>query len=252
MNNDRHGDSFRRWGYLQAAVDPLGRLAPLAHPEIDDCKDADALRWRSIYCGPIGAQFMHIPDPERCRFIAERMEAEPPSFDRRAILARLAEVELFEAFLHAKYVGTKRYSLEGSAALVPLLDAILDSGGKHGAEVSLIGMSHRGRLAVMTRVVGVPPSLVFAGFGDVDPRSALGGGDVKYHLGATGDYRTSGGETIAMHLVSNPSHLEGVDPVLMGRARARQRRLGDDERVCFRSRFTGMPRSRVRGLPPRR
>ena len=228
MSRDQHADSFRRWGYLQADLDPLGRLAPFAHPELDDLHDPEADRWRSIYCGPIGAQFMHIPYPDRCRFIAARMEVEPPVPDRRRILSRLAEVELFEKFLHARYVGTKRYSLEGAAALVTLLDTVLEAGAERGAQLALIGMSHRGRLSVMTRVVGVSPALVFAGFNDVDPRSALGGGDVKYHLGATGDYRTPGGGTIGTHLVSNPSHLEAVDPVLMGRAGARQRRLGDD------------------------
>jgi 2-oxoglutarate dehydrogenase E1 component len=220
-------EAFRRWGYLQADLDPLQRLVPSAHPELDDRRDAEADRWRAIYCGSIGARFMHMPYADRCAFIAERMEAEPPEPDRSLILRRLAEVELFERFLHGKYVGTKRYSLEGSASLVTVLDALLQGGAELGGEIALIGMSHRGRLSIMTRVVGVPPALVFAGFSDIDPRSAVGGGDVKYHLGATGEYRTPGGRAIATHLVSNPSHLEAVDPVLMGRARARQQRLGD-------------------------
>jgi 2-oxoglutarate dehydrogenase E1 component len=228
MSYDPNADAFRRWGYLQAALDPLGRLAPLAHPELDAVSGPEADHWRAIYCGSIGARFMHMPDPDRCRFIAERMETAAPAQEPGKVLRRLAEVELFEKFLHARYVGTKRYSLEGAAALVTLLDAVLEAGAGLGTEFALIGMSHRGRLSVMTRVVGVPPSAVFAGFGDVDPRSALGGGDVKYHLGATGLYRTGGGTSIATHLVSNPSHLEAVNPVLMGRARARQRRLGDD------------------------
>jgi len=226
MTDDRIADTFRRWGYLQAQLDPLGRLTPFAHSELEALRDPDAARWRAIYCGAIGARFMHIPYPDRCRFIAERMEAEPAAPDRSRLLGRLAEVELFEKFLHARYVGTKRYSLEGAAALVTVFDAVLDAGAEDGATLSLIGMSHRGRLSIMTRVVGVPPSFVFAGFGDVDPRSALGGGDVKYHLGATGEYRTARGRSVATHLVSNPSHLEAVDPVLMGRARARQQRLG--------------------------
>ena len=226
MSSDRHADAFRRWGYLQAALDPLGRLAPMAHPELDEQDGAEAARWRSIYCGSIGAQFMHVPHPDRCRFIAEQMELQPPVTDGKRVLRRIAEVELFEKFLHARYVGSKRYSLEGAAALVTVLDSVLETGAEAGVELALIGMSHRGRLSIMTRVVGVPPALVFAGFGDVDPRSALGGGDVKYHLGATGSYHTPGGLTIATHLVSNPSHLEAVDPVMMGRARARQTRLG--------------------------
>ena len=228
MATDLHADAFRRWGYLQAALDPLGRLAPAAHAELDAVPASGADPWRSIYCGSIGARFMHMPFPDRCRFVAERMEADAPLEDHRGILRRLAEVELFEKFIHARYVGTKRYSLEGAAALVTALDTLLTAGGDQGAQLALIGMSHRGRLSVMTRVVGISPALVFAGFGDVDPRSALGGGDVKYHLGATGEYRTARGGTIAMHLVSNPSHLEAVNPVLMGRARARQCRIGEE------------------------
>src|SRR5262245_16639006 len=227
MSDQHTADVFRRWGYLQADLDPLGRLTPLAHPDLDALRGAGTDRFRSIYCGSIGAQFMHMPYPDRCRFVAERMEADPPAEDRGRILQRLTEVELFEKFLHARYVGTKRYSLEGAATLVTLLDALLSAGVGAGAHVALIGMSHRGRLSVMTRVVGIAPSLVFAGFGDVDPRSALGGGDVKYHLGATGEFRTRDGGTMATHLVSNPSHLEAVDPILMGRARARQTRLGE-------------------------
>jgi len=227
MSQDRLAEAFRRWGYLHAELDPLGRLIPFPHPDLEESRDADANRWRSVYCGSIGAQFMHMPYPDRCRFIAERMEAEPQAPDRRRILRRIAEIELFERFLHGRYVGTKRYSLEGGATLVTALDAILDGGAEMGAELALIGMSHRGRLSIMTRVVGVQPALIFAGFGDIDPRSTLGGGDVKYHLGATGAYQAAGGRTVAIHLVSNPSHLETVDPVLMGRTRARQRRLED-------------------------
>jgi 2-oxoglutarate dehydrogenase E1 component len=228
-DDDRLTDAFRRWGYLQAALDPLGRLDPVPVEELDVSRGAEADRLRAIYCGTIGAEFMHIPDAARRRFIAERMErdAPPPAdADRRRILERLAVAELFERFLHARYVGTKRYSLEGAAALVPLLDAVIDAASGAGAEIALIGMSHRGRLAVLASIVGVPPSRIFAGFEDVNPRSVLGSGDVKYHQGATGDYRTQSGRVVHMHLVSNPSHLEAVDPVVMGRVRARQERLG--------------------------
>ena len=148
---NRFANTFRRWGYLQANLDPLKRLTPFAHPELDELRDAEADRWRSIYCGSIGARFMHMPHPDRCRFIAERMEAAPPVPDRGRILRRLAEVELFEKFLHARYVGTKRYSLEGAAALVTLLDVVLSTGAELGAELALIGMSHRGRLSVIPR-----------------------------------------------------------------------------------------------------
>jgi 2-oxoglutarate dehydrogenase E1 component len=223
-------DLFRRWGYLAADLDPLGRLAPFHHPDLDEAlrlaetPDEDG-RLRSIYCGPIGADFMRLPYPDRCRFIAATMEAPPPGVDRKRLLRRLAEADLFERFLHSRYVGTKRYSLEGAASLVPLLDAVLDAAAGAGARIALIGMSHRGRLNVMTNVVGVPPSRLFAQFEDIAPESVMGSGDVRYHLGATGSYRTPSGRDLDVHLVSNASHLEAVDPVVMGRARARQERL---------------------------
>jgi len=221
-------DPFRRWGYLQADLDPLGRLAPFPHPELDDAPPEAAARWRPLYCGAIGAEFMHLPYPERCRFVAARMEAPAPASDPERILRRLAEAELFERFLHARYVGTKRYSLEGAAALLPLLDGLLAGAAEAGVEVVLLAMSHRGRLNVMAHIAGVKPSHLFAGFEDLDPRSILGSGDVKYHLGATGEYTTASGRTIQVHVVSNPSHLEAVDPVILGRTRARQERLGSE------------------------
>ncbi len=226
MTDSTVADLFRRWGYLEADLDPLGRLRPLPHAELDRARGSEADRFRALYCGPIGTEFMQIADPERRSFMAARLEAEPPPPDRRRILERVAAAELFERFLHARYVGTKRYSLEGAAALIPLLDAILDTAAERGTEIALIGMSHRGRLGVMAQVVGIPPAHLFAGFEDVEPRTVLGGGDVKYHQGATGDYRAVSGRAVHIHLVSNPSHLEAVDPVVMGRARARQERIG--------------------------
>ncbi|HEU5179667.1 MAG TPA: 2-oxoglutarate dehydrogenase E1 component [Candidatus Polarisedimenticolia bacterium] len=228
MPDSRLLDSFRRWGYLQAELDPLERLAPFVHPDLQTAEGEEAARWRSIYCGPIGAEFMHFPCADRCRWIAERMEAEPPPPDRRKILGRLAAAEIFERFMHQRFVGTKRYSLEGAAALVPLLDSLLEAAAGKGARIVLLAMSHRGRLGVMVHVVGVPASSIFAEFEDVDPNSVLGSGDVRYHLGATGEYRTAGGDLLSLHLVSNPSHLEAVNPVMMGRARARQTRLGEE------------------------
>ncbi len=221
-------DSFRRWGYLQADLDPLGRLSPLVHPDLESAEGPEAARWRAIYCGPLGAEFLHIPDADRCRWIARRMEADPPEPDRRRILRRLAAAETFERFLHQRFVGTRRYSLEGAASLIPLLDSLLEGSARNGAELAILGMSHRGRLNVMAHVLGVPPASIFAQFEDVEPRSVLGGGDVRYHLGATGEVRTRAGGVLQLHLVSNPSHLEAVNPVLMGRTRARQARLGKD------------------------
>src|SRR2546422_2417092 len=162
MNDDDLADRFRRWGYLQADLDRLGRLQPVVHPDLAGATGQRATRWRSIYCGAIGVEFMHIPDRERRAWIASRMEADPPAPDRRRILERLASAELFERFLHARYVGTKRYSLEGAAALVPLLDAMLDAAAEHGTEIALVGTSHRGRLTLMAHLVGTPPAHVFA------------------------------------------------------------------------------------------
>ena len=219
-------DAFRRWGYLQADLDPLGRLSPIPHPDLDEATGDEAKRMRALYCGPIGVEFMHMPLPERCQWIADRMEEKAAPVDQRRVLARIAGAEIFEHFLHARYVGTKRYSLEGAAALVPLLDVLLEGAAERGAGIILIGMSHRGRLSVMAHVVGTPLSDLFAGFEDVDSQSVLGGGDVKYHQGATGQCKTPSGRSLDVHLVSNPSHLEAVDPVVMGRARARQERIG--------------------------
>jgi len=222
-------DAFRRWGYLRADLDPLGDLQPVAMPELDlDGKDAMAAR--GFYCGTIGAEFMHIPEAERRRWIAQRMESEATAPDRERILERLVRAEIFEQVLQTRYLGTKRYSLEGDAALIPLLDSILDAASALGAEQGVVAMSHRGRLNVMVHTIGRAAADVFARFEDVDPRSVLGSGDVKYHLGATGVFVTPEGRHIGMHLVSNPSHLEAVDPVAMGRARAKQTRIGADGR----------------------
>jgi 2-oxoglutarate dehydrogenase E1 component len=142
------------------------------------------------------------------------------------VLERLIRADLFEQVLQSRYLGTKRFSLEGVTALIPLLDSILDNVAEHGAVESVMAMSHRGRLNVMVHAACKSPHEVVAGFEDVDPRSVLGAGDVKYHVGATGTYVTSTGREIGIHLVSNPSHLEAVDPVAMGRARAKQTRYG--------------------------
>jgi 2-oxoglutarate dehydrogenase E1 component len=225
---ERIWDAFRRWGYLQANLDPLGDMAPVAMPELEvSGPDADAAR--QFYCGTIGVEFMHIPEREKRQWIQRRMEAEAetPEADRERILDWLVRAEIFEQVLQTRYLGTKRYSLEGESALLPLLDAILNSAAEQGAVQAVLAMSHRGRLNVMVHVVGRGAAEVFARFEDVDPRSVLGGGDVKYHMGATGSFETAGGKKVGIHLVSNPSHLEAVDPVAIGRTRAKQERRGD-------------------------
>jgi len=218
-------EGYRRWGYSAANLDPLGPLIPVMHPELVVTGDA-AERARKFYCGTIGAEFFHIDDTERRRWIAERLECDPPKPDRGFILERLIRAELFEQVLQARYLGSKRFSLEGVTALIPLLDSVLSAAAGAGAEQVVLGMSHRGRLNVMAHIAGQRAADIFAGFEDVDPRSVLGSGDVKYHVGATGEYRTRDGRKLSVHLASNPSHLEAVDPVVVGRARAKQTRAG--------------------------
>ena len=164
--------------------------------------------------------------------------------DRARILDQLVRADVFEQTIHSRYIGTKRYSLEGNTALIPLLDEILNSASENGAEQAVLAMSHRGRLNVIINIVSRPAAEIFAGFEDVDPRSVLGGGDVKYHIGATGIFTGANGKQVRIHLVSNPSHLEAVDPVALGRARAKQTRLGRDGK----NRSAADPDARRRGL----
>jgi 2-oxoglutarate dehydrogenase E1 component len=238
QDRERVFDTFRRWGYYEATLDPLGVFAPLKHPDLEGLTGEAAEEARDIYCATVGVEFMHLPEPERRRWIAERIEAPAPEVDQHKILERLIRADLFEQVLQARYLGSKRFSLEGVTALIPLLDAMLEVAGEHGAAESVMAMSHRGRLNVMVHAACKTPHEVVAGFEDVDPRSVLGAGDVKYHVGATGTYVTSTGKEIGIHLVSNPSHLEAVDPVAIGRVRAKQTRYGLRGPYVDRSRET--------------
>src|SRR5438045_8546086 len=143
------------------------------------------------------------------------------------------QADLFEQTLQQRYLGNKRFSLEGITSLLPLLDEVLDVAGEHGAVELVMGMSHRGRLNVIIHIAKRPREQVFAEFEDVDPRSVLGSGDVKYHIRATGEYLTRSGGKVHIHLVSNPSHLEAVDPVTVGRTRAKQDRTGEGGREKY-------------------
>jgi 2-oxoglutarate dehydrogenase E1 component len=174
---------------------------------------------------------MHLPYSARREWIQERLERAAPEPDQRQILERLTQADLFEQVIQSRYLGTKRFSLEGVTVLIPFLDEILNHAADLGAVKSVIGMSHRGRLNVMANTFGKSPADIFSKFEDANPRSILGGGDVKYHVGATGQFFTRSGGRVSLHLVSNPSHLEAVDPVAMGRARARQIRLGETGQV---------------------
>src|SRR5246500_1492790 len=229
---DRIFDVFRHWGYLEADLDPLGLFRPQPQAELQIESDY-AREARHFYCGTIGVEFMHIPDGERRRWIQERMEAEPGPVDAQRILELLIRADVFEQVLQQRYLGTKRFSLEGNTALLPLVDEILDAAGQRGAINLVMGISHRGRLNVLLHVARRTPEEIFASFEDVDPRSVLGSGDVKYHLGATGEYVARSAGRVNIHLVSNPSHLEAVDPVTVGRTRAKQDRAGEDGRKKY-------------------
>ncbi|MFY9673908.1 MAG: thiamine pyrophosphate-dependent enzyme, partial [Terriglobales bacterium] len=223
---------FRQFGYLEAELNPLGLLPPQPHADLQ-IDNEFAREARRIYCGSVGVEFMHIADPERRRWIQERMEAEPAEVDQERALDLLTRADLFEQTLQARYLGNKRFSLEGNTSLLPAVDEILDVAGKNGALELVMGMSHRGRLNVIIHVANRPAEQVFAEFEDVDPRSVLGSGDVKYHIGATGEYVTKSGKKIHIHLASNPSHLEAVDPVTVGRTRAKQDRAGEGGRAKY-------------------
>jgi 2-oxoglutarate dehydrogenase E1 component len=227
-NGDRERifDLFRQWGYLEADLDPLGFFRPQPQPELQIEGEA-AREARAIYCGTVGVEFMHISDPERRRWIQERLEGEPAPVDHKRILDLLVRCDAFEQTLQQRYLGTKRFSLEGNTSLIPLVDEILDTAAQRGAVELVLGMSHRGRLNVILQIVRRGVEEIFASFEDVDPRSVLGSGDVKYHIGATGEFITRSGDKVHIHLVSNPSHLEAVDPVTVGRTRAKQDRAGE-------------------------
>src|ERR1700761_4880557 len=224
---DQVFNAFRRWGFLQANLDPLGQfLLPEPVAELD-VEGEDAEEAKRYYCGSIAVEFMHIPDPARRAWIQERMERPVPEPDKQKVLDRLTQAALFEQVIQSRYLGTKRFSLEGVTVLIPFLDEVLTRAAELGAEKAVMGMSHRGRLNVMANTFGKSPADIFSKFEDANPRSILGGGDVKYHVGATGQFVTRSGSTMGLHLVSNPSHLEAVAPVPMGRARAQQMRLGE-------------------------
>ncbi|MDP9407760.1 MAG: multifunctional oxoglutarate decarboxylase/oxoglutarate dehydrogenase thiamine pyrophosphate-binding subunit/dihydrolipoyllysine-residue succinyltransferase subunit, partial [Actinomycetota bacterium] len=250
--------AYRVRGHLMADVNPL-EFRQRSHPDLDvinhgltlwdldrefrigGFSGSDVLPLREVlgvlresYCRTIGIEYMHIQEPEERRWIQARVEKRAERPDRAEqlhVLKRLNAAEAFESFLQTKYVGQKRFSLEGGESVVPILDAVVHEAAKEGLDEVVIGMAHRGRLNVLANIVGKSYSQIFGEFeGNVDPRTAHGSGDVKYHLGAEGTYRAEDGTSIAVSLASNPSHLETVDPVLEGVVRAKQDVLdkGDD------------------------
>ncbi len=190
---------------------------------------------RDAYCRTIGVEYMFIQEPAQKSWIQQRVEGvlreswTTPEIKRR-ILEKLNASEAFEKFLHTKYVGHKRFSLEGAETLIPMLDDLLSQAAESGIEEAVMGMAHRGRLNVLANIIGKSYQKIFREFeGDIDPDSRLGSGDVKYHLGASGVHTSPGGRSISLTLASNPSHLEAVDPVVEGMTRAKQDLRGDTE-----------------------
>jgi multifunctional 2-oxoglutarate metabolism enzyme len=181
---------------------------------------------RDSYCRTTGIEYMHIQDPEQRRWIQERVErphSKTPRVEQLRILHKLNQAEAFETFLQTKFVGQKRFSLEGAETTVPLLDEICEAAADNGLDEVCIGMAHRGRLNVLTNIVGKSYANVFREFeGNIDPNTVQGSGDVKYHLGAEGEFTSGNGNSILVSVAANPSHLEAVDPVLEGIARAKQ------------------------------
>ncbi len=254
--------AYRIRGHLIADLDPLKQTKPKLHAELDPAtygfSEADMDRpiyidhvlgletatlreileiLKRTYCGTFAVEFMHISDPEQKSWIQQRIEGKDKEIQftpegKRAILLKLIEAEGFENFLHTKYTGTKRFGLDGGEAMVPALEQIIKRGGALGVKEIVIGMPHRGRLNVLAAVMGKPYFQIFHEFsgGSITPEEVGGSGDVKYHLGASSD-REFDGNKVHLSLTANPSHLEAVDPVVLGKARSKQDRIdpGDIE-----------------------
>jgi len=244
-------DAYRTRGHLMADTDPLN-YRQRKHPDLDVLRHGltlwdldrefavggfagqshmplrDVLKvLRDAYCRNVGVEYMHILAPDERQWLQERVEGvhdKPVRAEQKYILSKLNAAEAFETFLQTKYVGQKRFSLEGAETVIPLLDAVLDKAAEYELDEVVLGMPHRGRLNVLANVVGKPYSQIFREFeGNLDPGQAHGSGDVKYHLGAEGKYyRMFGDGETKVSLCSNPSHLEAVDPVLEGIVRAKQ------------------------------
>ena len=255
--------AFRIRGHLAADLDPLGMREITNHPELDakayGFTDADMDRpifidnvlglqiatmrqitdiLKATYCGTFALQYMHISNPEEAAWLKERIEGYGKEIaftreGRKAILNKLVEAEGFEKFLHVKYMGTKRFGLDGGESLIPAMEQIIKRGGSLGVRDIVIGMPHRGRLSVLANVMMKPYRAIFNEFqgGSFKPEEVDGSGDVKYHLGASSD-REFDGNTVHLSLTANPSHLEAVNPVVIGKVRAKQDQLGDKTRTA--------------------
>ena len=253
--------AYRIRGHLIADLDPLGMREQSRHQELelasfgfseadmdrpiflDNVLGLESATMREIialvkrtYCGTFALQYMHISDPEQSSWLKERIEGLGKEIQftrrgRRAILNKLVEAEGFEKFLHVKYAGTKRFGLDGAESLIPAMEQIIKRGGALGVKEIIIGMPHRGRLNVLANVMGKPFRAIFNEFqgGNFKPDDVEGSGDVKYHLGASAD-REFDGNSVHLSLTANPSHLEAVNPVVLGKARAKQFQYGEEDR----------------------
>ncbi|HSF93391.1 MAG TPA: 2-oxoglutarate dehydrogenase E1 component [Thermohalobaculum sp.] len=256
--------SFRSRGHLAADLDPLGLHGRVQHPEFDPrffgFTDADLDRrifidfvlgleyatmreiealLRRTYAGTFALQFMHLTDPEPKSWLQQRIEGygkeiQFTKMGRKAILQKMIEAEGFEKFLHVKYTGTKRFGLDGSESLIPAMEQIIKRGGAMGAKEIVFGMPHRGRLNILANVMAKPYRAIFNEFqgGSFKPEDVDGSGDVKYHLGASSD-REFDGNKVHLSLTANPSHLEAVNPVVLGKVRAKQEHYSDDRRAVI-------------------
>ncbi|HTO75312.1 MAG TPA: multifunctional oxoglutarate decarboxylase/oxoglutarate dehydrogenase thiamine pyrophosphate-binding subunit/dihydrolipoyllysine-residue succinyltransferase subunit [Thermoanaerobaculia bacterium] len=251
-------NSYRVRGHLIADTDPLRFRPVVTHPELDletyglTIWDLDREFWtgglqggdymplrdiiavmRRAYCGKVGVEYRHIPSPEEKEWIRHRVGAPPKPLApevRRQILEKLIAAEDFERFLGTKFLGQRRYSIEGCDTAIPLLDRLVEGAARRGVGEIVLGMSHRGRLNIMANVVGNSAERIFAGFeGTVHPDFPADEGDVKYHQGARTERTSQSGRRIAITVPSNPSHLEAVDPVVEGMVRAKQERIGHGE-----------------------
>ena len=253
--------AYRIRGHLVANLDPLAMRKEEPHPElepasygfteadmdrpifIDNVLGLEVASLRQIidilqrtYCGTFALQFMHISDPEQVSWLKERIEGYGKEIQftkqgRRAILNKMVEAEGFEKFLHVKYMGTKRFGLDGAESVIPAMEQIIKRGGALGLKEIAIGMPHRGRLNILANVMGKPYRAIFNEFqgGSFKPEDVDGSGDVKYHLGASSD-REFDGNSVHLSLTANPSHLEAVNPVVLGKVRAKQDQMSDTER----------------------
>jgi 2-oxoglutarate dehydrogenase E1 component len=221
------------YGFNEADLDRPFSAGSLAPGEILPLREI-LRRLQATYARSIGAQFMHIDDIVCRRWLYQRMEAcenrcEVPADDQRQILKHLTDAVLLEEFIQKKYIGAKSFSLEGAESLIPLLAQSIEHAGRQGVEDIVIGMAHRGRLNVLANILGKSPAKIFAEFEDKQPDRYLGQGDVKYHQGYHSDWKCTDGRSVHLALCFNPSHLEYVSPVALGRIRAKMDRLGDTD-----------------------